>query len=189
MRAQFLKIGCYDIDDFVENMVEGNEIEHNRHRFEKMDEICNHCNALKWKHETEGFCCQKGEVVLATLSPAPPNLHTFLTTNDSKNKPFVKQIRAYNGLFSFTSLSIKPIEELADETHGIYTFKIQGAMYHQISGLMPKEIGLKPGFSQIYFYDTDLDAQLQRRKEIIPDLDSNMIRMLQDELHMINPFV
>ena len=34
-----------------------------------------------------------------------------------------------------------------------------------------------------------MDAQLKRRQEIIPDLDFDMLRMLQDELHMINPFV
>src|SRR6266540_4147235 len=47
----------------------------------------------------------------------------------------------------------------------------------------------KPVFAQIYFYDTDLDKQLQRRQEIFTQLNPNMLRELQDELHEINPFV
>src|SRR6266498_2337750 len=47
----------------------------------------------------------------------------------------------------------------------------------------------KPVFAQIYFYDTDLDKQLQRRQEIFTQLNPNMLRELQDELHEINPFI
>src|SRR5687767_13904013 len=53
---------------------------------------------------------------------------------------------------------------------------------------MPKQ-NHDPAFAQIYFYDTDLNKQLERRQEIFSHLSSDMLRVLQDELHQINPFV
>src|ERR1044072_6994007 len=100
LRAQFLQIACCSIDDYVESVVEGDDIEENRHKLERMNQICTHCYALKWKGETKKFCCREGEIVLASLAPAPATLRTLLTTNDpNTNEPFVKKIRAYNSLF------------------------------------------------------------------------------------------
>ena len=124
LRAQFLQIACCSIDNYVESVVEGNDIEENRHRLERMNQVCVHCNALKWKGETKKFCCREGEIVLAPLAPAPVNLHTLLTSNDdpSTNEPFVKKIRTYNSLFAFTSLGTTKIDqEFADDRGGAYT--------------------------------------------------------------------
>src|SRR3989440_952538 len=71
LRAQFLQIACCSIDDYVESVVEGDDIEENRHKLERMDQICVYCDALKWKGETKKFCCREGEIVLASLAPAP----------------------------------------------------------------------------------------------------------------------
>ena len=54
---------------------------------------------------------------------------------------------------------------------------------------MPRDENQKPTFPQIYFYDTDLDNQLQRWSSIFPNLNVDMLKALQDELHEINPFV
>ena len=40
LRAQFLQIACCSIDDYVESVVEGDDIQENRHRLERMDQIC-----------------------------------------------------------------------------------------------------------------------------------------------------
>src|SRR3989440_9330892 len=134
LRAQFLQIACCSIDDYVESVVEGDDIQENRHRLERMDQICAHCYALKWKGETKKFCCREGEIVLASLAPAPATLRTLLTNNDpNTNEPFVKKIRAYNSLFAFTSLGTTKVDkELADGRGGAYTFRLHGAMYHAI---------------------------------------------------------
>jgi len=96
-RNQFLKVGCCTIDLYVENIINGNEIENGRHKFKEMNIICKHCHALKWKNESKGFCCLNGQIVLALLSPAPQYLHSLLTTDDPiTNEPYVNQIRAYN---------------------------------------------------------------------------------------------
>src|SRR3989337_514772 len=108
-----------------------------------------------------------GQVVIASLGPIPQSLQTFLTTNDpDSDEPFVNLIRAYNHVLAFTSLGANIDEQLANAREGVYTFRIQGALY-----------------------DTDLNYQLQRRKEIIPRLNRNMLQILQNELHSINPFV
>src|SRR5436305_15263421 len=54
---------------------------------------------------------------------------------------------------------------------------------------MPIDKYHDPSFAQIYFYDTDLNNQLQRRINIILTLNKDMLRLLQNELHNINPFV
>ena len=128
--------------------------------------------------------------MIASLGPIPQSLQTFLTTNDpDSDEPFVNLIRAYNHVLAFTSLGANIDEQLANAREGVYTFRIQGALYHRIGGLMPIDQYHEPAFAQIYFYDTDLNYQLQRRKEIIPRLNRNMLQILQNELHSINPFV
>ena len=42
-RDQHLKIACCCIDDFDENIVNGNETENNRHNLKEMNIICNQC--------------------------------------------------------------------------------------------------------------------------------------------------
>ena len=76
LRAQFFQIACCSIDDYVESVVEGDDIEENRHKLERMDQICVYCDALKWKGETKKFCCREGEIVLASLAPAPTTLRS-----------------------------------------------------------------------------------------------------------------
>ena len=62
LRAQFLKIGCCSIDDYVESVVEGDDTKENRHRLERMNQTCTHCNALKWNGETKKFAVGKGRL-------------------------------------------------------------------------------------------------------------------------------
>jgi len=113
-----------------------------------MNNICNHCYALKWQNETKGFCCSNGQVLIASLSPAPQYLHALLTTNDpNTDEPYVNQIRAYNQILAFTSLGANIDENLANACDGVYTFRIQGALYHQIGGLMPRDINQQPTFA------------------------------------------
>ncbi|CAB4477605.1 unnamed protein product [Rhizophagus irregularis] len=190
LRTQFLKIGCYNIDNYIEDMMEGDEIINGRHRFERMNKICDKCYALKWKYETKGFCCLDGQVILSPLHEAPPMLYNLLTSNDpNTDKPYIDSIRAYNSIFAFTSLGANIDEDLANAKEGVYTFRIQGALYHRIGGLMPKE-NYPPAFAQIYFYNSNMDNQLKRRQEIFPYLNSDMLSALQTELYDIeNPFV
>ena len=48
----------------------------------KMDIICKHCGARKWKNETPTLCCNFGKVVLDSF-PAPPEVIQNLLTNNT----------------------------------------------------------------------------------------------------------
>ncbi|CAI2183066.1 13215_t:CDS:2 [Funneliformis geosporum] len=97
--------------------------------------------------------------------------------------------RAYNQVLAFTSLGVNLDKELANAKKEVYTFRIQGALYHQIGSLMPRYNDEKLLFAQIYFFDSNMDNQLQRRQEMFIYLNIDMLKALQDELNIINPFV
>ncbi|CAI2190137.1 18133_t:CDS:1, partial [Funneliformis geosporum] len=68
--------------------------------------------------------------------------------NDPESdEPFVTQIQAYNQVLAFTSLGVNLDEKLANAKEGVYTFRIQGELYHQIGDLMPKDNDKKPTFA------------------------------------------
>lgn len=57
-------------------------------------------------------------------------------------------------------------ENLANAWDGVYIFRIQGALYYRIGGLMPKNDNQQPSFAQIYFYDTNLEVYIGHRTEL-----------------------
>ena len=84
---QFHKIGYCDLDNYVEETVEGDYIEDGRHKFGRMDVSCEHCLALKWKEETRGFCYLNRQIQLIPLNPVLLNpalliLEQLLTQED-----------------------------------------------------------------------------------------------------------
>ncbi|CAI2191666.1 1920_t:CDS:2, partial [Funneliformis geosporum] len=106
------------------------------------------------------------QVVLASLSLASQNLYNLLTQNNSdSDESFVTHIRGVN--FD---------KELANAKKKIYTFRIQGILYHQIGSLMPRYNDEKPLFAQIYFFDLNMDNQLQRRQKMFPNLNADMLK-------------
>ncbi|CAI2195237.1 9965_t:CDS:1, partial [Funneliformis geosporum] len=120
----------------------------------------------------------------------PQSLYNLLIQiNSDSDESFVTHIRAYNQILAFTSLGVNLDKELANAKKGVYTFRIQGALYHQIGDLILRYNDDKPLFAQIYFYDSNLDNQLQRRQEMFPNLNADMLKELQDKLNIINPFV
>src|SRR6185295_11504506 len=174
---EFFKIGHCSLDNYQEERVEGWNIEDGKHKLGKMNIICEHCYALKWKEEAKSLCCLNGQVQLASLAPSPQKLFKFLTTNDPKsNEPFVNKIRAYNQVLAFSSIGTNLDKDLADAREGNYTYRIQGQHYHQIGSLMPSDESQPPKFAQIYFYDSNIDNQIRRRNEIMEDtLDEEIL--------------
>ncbi|CAG8445936.1 2851_t:CDS:2 [Funneliformis caledonium] len=117
-------------------------------------------------------------------------LYNLLTQNNSElDESYVTQIRAYNQVFTFTFLGVKLDEKLINTKKRIYTFRIQGELYYQIRGLMPRNNDQKLTFAQIYFYDSNMDNQLQKRQEIFLNLNAEMLKALQDKLLEINLFI
>nr|XP_043618624.1 uncharacterized protein LOC122590484 [Erigeron canadensis] len=117
---------------------------------------CAHCGAAKFYSETKNFCCSNGRVVLAN-NKLPAILKQLLTSPSEEAKAFRTCIRTYNNLFAFTSLGVKSDTTLAKRNKGIYTFRVQGQVYHFINDLHPSDDGAKN--LQLYFHDTEHEMQ------------------------------
>lgn len=65
------------------------------------------------------------------------------------------------------------------------TFKVQGQVYHLIGSLLPEN---DPKFLQIHFV-SDYQEQANIRNHNFPQLNNNLICLLQNMLHEINPYV
>uniref|UniRef100_A0A453BJE8 Uncharacterized protein n=1 Tax=Aegilops tauschii subsp. strangulata TaxID=200361 RepID=A0A453BJE8_AEGTS len=93
---------------------------------------CFFCQATKFKYETEGLCCKKGQIRLANPH-TPPELMRLWTSTDSDARHFWQNIRFFNGHCSFTTLYCHLDSDTADmRTTGIYTFGAHGQIYHNI---------------------------------------------------------
>ena len=148
-----------------------------------------------WPHErTAGtlgapifsMCCSKGQVSLPDIEPVPAIVDLFTGTS-TRHTRFRLNSRKYNSSLAFTSCGINADPEHANMTRGVYTIRIQGSVHHFRGSLFPEE-GQAPRFAQIYIYD-DAD-QVARRMCIFNDqLDPQFLRVLQDALASVNPFV
>lgn len=147
-----------------------------------MDVECPYCGALRYRSEPKGMCCSSGKVQLELPPDLPEALHNLIMYD----KEFKCDIRKYNQAFAFTSLRANVDERLASQCDGVYTFRINGQLYHHIGPLVPEE-GESPKFSQIYFYEKDY--QLCRRGEVMPGLSEPKLALVQDILYRHNPYV
>ncbi|XP_019413906.1 PREDICTED: uncharacterized protein LOC109325794 [Lupinus angustifolius] len=146
---------------------------------------CTWCNARLFHHETQTICCLRGKVWLQEIN-APQQLLDLIVDSSVEGRHFRQHIRGYNHIFAFTSLGVHLDNNLATTGRGIYTFRAQGSIYHNIGGLHPNE-GDRPRFLQLYIYDTD--HELQNRMLENPQLHENVVSKLQHILHLHNPFV
>ncbi|KAI5400396.1 hypothetical protein KIW84_065328 [Lathyrus oleraceus] len=112
--------------------------------------------------------------------------HDPFDTFTTEGKHFRLHIRSYNHVLSFTLIGVHVDENILSSGRGIYTFRAQGAFYHNIGGLYPNE-GVRPCFLQLYIYDTD--NELHNRMQENPQLHQNVVHKLQKMLHQLNPFV
>lgn len=168
-----------------------------RHILGAMTAECTYCHAKLWIEERKAsssmvspefeLCCGMGSIALTPLEDLPVELNELLTNDNPVARQFRKFIRGYNSAFGFTSSGAEFDHSLANSRAGVYTYRVQGSVYHLISrGLIPEDNRL-PGFAQIYIYDTDY--QVERRSSLFPDLDREIVRRLQAMLQRCNPFV
>ena len=95
------------------------------------------------------------------------------------NEKVKENIRAYNNIMAMASLGTDHNPEVGSN------LKIQGKFSHRIGSLLP-ELGQSPKFAQIYFHDTDQEIQNRLAQS---DLDPEIIEILQEIIHQINPYV
>ena len=122
-------------------------MEPERHTLPERSIECTHCGALKWPEETDGCCCRNGDIDLPVFLDPPDAVKMLF-----EDRSFLTKIRSYNMVFSFTSLgaaideSLHVDEDLANQQHGVYTFRVQGAACRRIGSLVPRE-GHQPAFA------------------------------------------
>lgn len=109
------------------------------------------------------LCCLKGKVILPLLRKPPLLLNSLLENMHNKSKKFIEDIRAYNMMFSFTSMGGK-LDYSINHGVGPYTFRLGGQNLHRIGSLLPLE-GCSPKFSQLYIYEPD--AEVEHRKNAV----------------------
>lgn len=109
------------------------------------------------------LCCSKGKVVIRRLDQPPQLLSDLLENKHVMSKNFIENIRAYNMMFSFTSMGGK-IDYSINQGGGPYTFRLSGQNIHRIGSLLPPE-GNSPKFSQLYIYEPD--AEVEHRKNAV----------------------
>ena len=126
------------------------------------------CKALMWINErlaksrkcrTPKFslCCMEGKVQLPMLQQPPQILIDLHLIQDENNKYFLKNIRAFNNMFSFTSMAGKVDHKINNGT-APPVFLLGGQNYHSIGSLIPP-VNEKPKFAQLYIYDTENEIQ------------------------------
>jgi hypothetical protein len=155
------------------------------HVLRKIPDCC-YCGAMKFQFEPHGMCCRKGKIKVH-IPDVPTELKRLFTSQgDDDAKYFRKNIRYFNSHFSFTSLGVTLDRRVSTAANtGIYTFRVQGALYHRLDHLVPGSQG--PRHLQLYFYDTE-DATLAHRARRSPDLDINIIKNILTILEG-NPYV
>ncbi|KAF7151703.1 hypothetical protein RHSIM_Rhsim02G0156100 [Rhododendron simsii] len=136
---------------------------------------CQFCRAKRFQNEPPTFCCHNGEVVLTSPS-IPSYLRNLFTSQTVEALEFRQHIRAYNSIFGFTSFGVTLDKGLANSAGGVYTFRAQGQIYHELPSLIPS--ATSPCYFQLYFYDTD--NELQNRRLDQSSLDSYRIHIRTD---------
>ncbi|XP_022003685.1 uncharacterized protein LOC110901147 [Helianthus annuus] len=93
------------------------------------------------------------KVLLPDFKQPPEILKDLYVGVSAKSKFFLKNIRRYNSMFSFTSMGGR-IDKTINRGNAPYVFRLSGQNYHTIGSLLPDD-GNEPKFSQLYIYDTD----------------------------------
>jgi hypothetical protein len=91
----------------------------------------------------------------------------------------------YNSVLAFTSLGAK-VDESVTGAPELYSFRIQGELYHKIGSLRPAE-GQRPQFAQLYIHD--MKHEHQNCHAVMPSFDPTTLDQLLTMMYNINPYV
>ncbi|XP_028060082.1 uncharacterized protein LOC114263697 [Camellia sinensis] len=162
---------------------------HETERFQRMQfpapTTCRHCNARLFHRETSTMCCNNGTIILPPVT-APNEIIDIFSDQTVEGRHFRQNIRAYNHVFSFTSMGVHVDENLATRTRSVYTFRAQGAIYHKIGSLLPNSSD-RPRYLQLYVYDTDHENE--NRMSENEELHLDLLDKIKNILNTHNPFV
>nr|XP_027122232.1 uncharacterized protein LOC113739192 [Coffea arabica] len=140
---------------------------------------CQHCGAKRFHLEPPSFCCSGGEISIVA-PPMPYDLKRLFIGNDEESAHFRTIVRTYNNNLGFTSFAAKYDSELTKNTKGVYTFRVQGQVYHFLDGLV--HLGDRPSGIQLYFFDTaeELTKRLGNSDKLRESTLRLLMRVLSD---------
>lgn len=126
--------------------------------------------------------CDNEKIKLA-FPDVPPKLFNLFASEIEESNLFLKHICAYNSIFAFTSFRVKLDKNLTSARGGVYTFKVEGQIYHDFPSLIPNENG--PAFFQLYFLDITNEHE-NRMKIIISSFVWDSYRQIDLDQHVYN---
>nr|XP_028948133.1 uncharacterized protein LOC103415272 [Malus domestica] len=167
---------------------------------------CTYCGAYFWLKESLKqrctknqlvftLCCQQGKISLPISKPAPYLLDLLLDPNGGhKSSSFRENIRAYNSMFSFTSMGAK-IDHSINDGSSPYIFKISGQVCHLMGSLLPPD-NQPPKFAQLYVYDTYNEVQNRLKAfdsdgnngRLDPQIVESLIKMFDESNELVKLF-
>ena len=148
-----------------------------------MNVECEYCQAIRWKCESPGLCCNGGKVSLTHLHELPDLLEGLLNGEHPQSEHFLNNIRKYNSAFQMTSFGANRIVE----GNFMPSFKVQGQVYHLIGSLLPMPTK-EHTFLQIYFVGDD-EKETQMRCANVSGLNTPLVQKLQKMLHECNTYI
>ncbi|KAK4383609.1 hypothetical protein Sango_2760200 [Sesamum angolense] len=122
---------------------------------------------------TPGFCCSNGQVSLSTLD-VPEELRDLFFGSSQMALHFKAHSRTYNNVFAFTSFGVTYDKELCRNDKNVYTFRVQGLVYHFLNDLIPKEG--KATNLQLYFHD--VENEVNNRLAMSDKLKEELVLMI-----------
>ncbi|KAL0327840.1 UNVERIFIED_CONTAM: hypothetical protein Scaly_2216600 [Sesamum calycinum] len=96
---------------------------------------------------------------------------------------FKANSRTYNNVFAFTSFGVTYDKELCRNDKNVYTFRVQGLVYHFLNDLIPKEG--KGTNLQLYFHD--VENEVNNRLAVSDKLKEELVLMIMKLLE-VNPY-
>ncbi|CAH9095699.1 unnamed protein product, partial [Cuscuta europaea] len=158
---------------------------------------CEYCGSLFWHAERVkrhgkqkpkfSMCCNQGDVVLPKMQTPPQLLRALIFGTDERSGHFLKNIRSYNSMFSFTSMCGKTDGSINSGTSPP-VFRLNGQNYHTIGSLLPKD-GQRPKFLQMYLSDPaeEIAHRINAvRNEDDTSLQSSLVQDLKEMLDTYN---
>jgi hypothetical protein len=133
-----------------------------------------------------------GSSQVALLKKPPVVLEELLNpASGQRSKNFKAQIRSYNSMFAMTSMGGN-VDNRINDGRGPYIFRLNGQNHHRIGTLLPGD-GLNPRFAQLYFYDTENEANrmnsLNRSdNNLDPSIVDALVRMLDESNILVKTF-
>ncbi|KAL8529957.1 hypothetical protein ACS0TY_007141 [Phlomoides rotata] len=137
-------------------------------------------------------CCSNGKIEVPRLTEPPGILKNLLFNRDSRSRNFINNIKAYNMIFSFTSMG-GLMDTSINKGGAPYVFKIHAANYHKIGSLLPEE-RKRPKFAQLYIYNTEnevpnrITAISGGAGDRSSNLDDSIVKDLTRMIDRVNPF-